>query len=156
MASYKNIKIKKKGGGTRIQRVQVLASGKYKFVKNTGTKSRTKASSKPTTKRRTNTMARKTKRRSTRNFKIPVATLVGLGVGMVDPLMKLYHQDVRGAMADLSYRYVGYNLPSKRLDFGGLQQGLLPLVIGALVSKYVGGRPLNLNRYLSGIPLIKL
>lgn len=31
---FKNIKIKKKGGGTRTQRVQVLASGKYKFVKN--------------------------------------------------------------------------------------------------------------------------
>lgn len=34
MAKYKNIRIKKKGGGTRLQRVQVLASGKYKFVKN--------------------------------------------------------------------------------------------------------------------------
>ena len=31
---YKNIRIKKKGGGTRMQRGQVLASGKYKFVKN--------------------------------------------------------------------------------------------------------------------------
>jgi len=34
MPTYKNIKIKKRGGGTRLQRVQVLASGKYKFVKN--------------------------------------------------------------------------------------------------------------------------
>ncbi len=32
--SYKNIRIKKPGGGTRLQRVKVLASGKYKFVKN--------------------------------------------------------------------------------------------------------------------------
>jgi hypothetical protein len=31
----KTIKIKKKGGGTRLQNVKVLASGKYKFVKNT-------------------------------------------------------------------------------------------------------------------------
>ena len=39
-----------KGGKTRLQRVQVLASGKYKFVKNLTTKRRT--SSKKTTKRR--------------------------------------------------------------------------------------------------------
>jgi hypothetical protein len=34
MPTFKNIRIKKRGGGTRLQRVQVLASGKYKFVKN--------------------------------------------------------------------------------------------------------------------------
>ena len=34
MTTYKTIRIKKRGGGTRLQRVQVLASGKYKFVKN--------------------------------------------------------------------------------------------------------------------------
>ena len=31
----KTIRIKKAGGGTRLQKVKVLASGKYKFVKNT-------------------------------------------------------------------------------------------------------------------------
>ena len=31
----KTIRIKKPGGGTRLQKVKVLASGKYKFVKNT-------------------------------------------------------------------------------------------------------------------------
>jgi len=34
MPTYKNIRIKMRGGKTRLQRVQVLASGKYKFVKN--------------------------------------------------------------------------------------------------------------------------
>jgi len=34
MPTYKNIRIKMKNGKTRLQRVQVLASGKYKFVKN--------------------------------------------------------------------------------------------------------------------------
>ena len=34
MPTFKNIRIKKRGGGTRLQRVQVLKSGKYKFVKN--------------------------------------------------------------------------------------------------------------------------
>ena len=40
MPTYKNITIKKRGGGTRLQRVQVLASGKYKFVKNVGSKAK--------------------------------------------------------------------------------------------------------------------
>jgi len=34
MATFKNIRIKMKGGKSRMQRVKVLASGKYKFVKN--------------------------------------------------------------------------------------------------------------------------
>jgi len=34
MPKFKNIKIKMKGGKSRIQRVMVLASGKFKFVKN--------------------------------------------------------------------------------------------------------------------------
>jgi len=56
MASkYKNIKIPKRGGGTRLQRVQVLASGKYKFVKNL-VKSRSRSS------RKTQTTKRKKKR----------------------------------------------------------------------------------------------
>ncbi len=58
---YKTIRIKKAGGGSRLQKVQVLASGKYKFVKNS-TKSR-----KTTTKRRKSTrkgMVRKTARRA--------------------------------------------------------------------------------------------
>jgi len=51
MPTFKTITIKKRGGGTRKQRVQVLASGKYKFVKNIATKARKTA--KKTTKRRT-------------------------------------------------------------------------------------------------------
>lgn len=50
MPTYKNITIKMKGGKTRKQRVQVLASGKYKFVKNIG--SRVKKRVKKTVKRR--------------------------------------------------------------------------------------------------------
>lgn len=50
MPTYKNIRIKMKNGKTRLQRVQVLANGKYKFVKNlvkgkTGSKSSKKRSS---------------------------------------------------------------------------------------------------------------
>ena len=86
LPTYKNIRIKKRGGGTRTQRVQVLASGKYKFVKNKGRSStkrstKRKASSKKRrkTKRRRNPMARRKKRnRKKRSFTIPIAVAGGL------------------------------------------------------------------------------
>ena len=61
MPTYKNIRIKKRGGGTRLQRVQVLASGKYKFVKNLGggAKPRKRKSTKAPTRRRRTTAKKK-------------------------------------------------------------------------------------------------
>ena len=56
--NYKTIRIKKAGGGTRLQKVQVLASGKYKFVKNS-TKSR---KTKPKTRKYTTRKRRTTRK----------------------------------------------------------------------------------------------
>ena len=39
MVKYRNIRVKMKGGKSRIQRAMVLASGKFKFVKNTSRRS---------------------------------------------------------------------------------------------------------------------
>jgi len=74
MAKFRNIKVKIKGGGTRMQRAKVLASGKLKFVKNLTkkvTKSRSrkpksgknkrKSQSRNTPKRPRNTVAKKKK-----------------------------------------------------------------------------------------------
>ncbi len=41
------IRIKKPGGGTRMQRVQVLKSGKFKFIKNVKGGAKPKAAAKP-------------------------------------------------------------------------------------------------------------
>ena len=62
MTKFKVITIKKRGGGTRKQRVQVLSSGKFKFVKNKTTTTKTRSS----TKRRSPTKRKviKQKRRS--------------------------------------------------------------------------------------------
>lgn len=38
--TFKTITIKKRGGGTRKQKVKVLASGKFRFVKNSATKAK--------------------------------------------------------------------------------------------------------------------
>jgi len=72
----KTIRIKKRGGGTRLQRVKVLASGKFKFIKNKSksvkkaivkrrktTKTRRKSQQRNTTKRRSKSVAKKSRRR---------------------------------------------------------------------------------------------
>ena len=102
-------------------------------------------------------MARRKTRRSRGSFKLPIGVLAGLGVGMAEPIGKALQGRWKEVGDDLSYRYIGYNANSKQFDINGLKQGLLPLIIGALVSRYVGGRSgLNLNQYLRGVPLIKI
>jgi hypothetical protein len=62
MVAYKNIRVKMRGGGSRIQRAMVLASGKLKFVKNVHRSSSKSRAAKPMThrtKRRNLNMARK-------------------------------------------------------------------------------------------------
>ena len=59
MPKYKTIRIKKAGGGTRLQRVQVLASGKYKFVKNSTKSRKTTTRTRRTTRKGDLTLQRK-------------------------------------------------------------------------------------------------
>ena len=68
MPKFKNISIRMKSGKKRIQRVQVLANGKFKFVKNKGS-----SKAKPAKKRVKNTTKRtpvknKSKTRRTNNM----------------------------------------------------------------------------------------
>lgn len=69
----------------------------------------------------------------------------------VDALMK---GDYMQAAATMD-RYIGYNVVTKKFNFDALKVGLWPLVLGILIHKFVGGRPLNLNRVLAstGLPI---
>lgn len=74
-ATYKNIKIKKRGGGTRTQRVMVLSNGKYKFVKNkSGTKK--SKSKKPKKKSSKNTSKGGSNTKRKRKGEIPLYQIV--------------------------------------------------------------------------------
>jgi hypothetical protein len=61
---FRNIRVKKAGGGYRTQRAMVLASGKLKFVKNTGRTSARKGSAHVAKKRRSHSKAVTHRRRS--------------------------------------------------------------------------------------------
>jgi len=90
----KTIKIKKAGGGTRLQKVKVLASGKYRFVKNTvkGMARKTRAKgrpafekAKPKTRKKTNKPKKSSNRVAKKSLKSRIfgGTLgkVALGIG---------------------------------------------------------------------------
>jgi len=103
MAKFKNIKIKMKGGKSRIQRVMVLASGKFRFVKNKRksspgpAKKSTKSNKKrrntqrrnTTTKRKPSVAKKGTRRRISKGFtkitsnKFVRGAVLGLGGGAV-------------------------------------------------------------------------
>jgi len=156
--SFKNIRIPKRGGGTRVQRVQVLKSGKYKFVKNKASRSlKKKKTSKKTTRRRFG-LARRKRKRGARKFTIPLAPVLGLAAGMAAPAQKILAGDLNTGIAWLSMNYTGFDPRTGNWSLEAMKAGLLPLAIGLLVHKFVGGAPLNANRMLAqaNVPLVRI
>ena len=168
MPTFKNIRLKKRGGGTRLQRVKVLKSGKFKFVKNLkkSVGKRLKSRGKPKNKKRRKTASLKRSRRSVnvrmgRKLNLPLALIGGLSAGIVPAIMKAVNGDLLGAADELAFNYAGVAGVAggnPHFNIEGFKKGLLPLIVGALVHKFVGGAPLNINRTLasSGIPFIRI
>ena len=103
----------------------------------------------------------KKKRRRRLSFTIPLAPVAGLAAGLAEPIQYLIKGDTNNAINHLVYNYTG--IPNAmqgggNWDPNGLKKGLLPLVIGLLIHKLVGGPPLNLNRALgrARVPLIRI
>ena len=104
-------------------------------------------------------MARKKRgRRGSRQFTLPLAPIAGLIAGLARPAGFLMSGSYDRAFKALTQNYTGYDIASKKWDFNYLKEGLLPLVLGGLVHKYVGGAPLNINRMLAnaGVPVVRI
>ena len=131
-----------------MQRVQVLASGKYKFVKNKGTrKSNPSRKRKRSVRRRVRTyMARRKKRRNNRQITIPLATLGGI---MAMPAVNKMVTNVLSG----SFQYIPNNLAE---IVKKPKENLLPLFTGILVSMIAS--KLGVNRKLAQhrIPFIRI
>ena len=146
-----------------MQKVKVLPSGRYQFVKNTSSNSKksTKKVKKSQSKRRRSILPRRKKRRSARKFTLPIAPIAGLAAGLIGPAQYAMAGNYTFAVDQLAYNYTGIaGIAEGTPHFNpeGLTRGLLPLVIGGLVHKFVGGAPLNLNRMLAsaGVPVIRI
>lgn len=140
--TYKNIRIKKKGGGTRMQRVRVLASGKYRFVKNLGRKIRRKSKSRPKT-RRAKTSRRKTSKGSNRMGKTNIAqqvkkwTKIAALVGPAAYQALRTDRNPQDKVAEILYRYTGFWIKDGHFNAGKLVEGWGPYVAVNAVQKGV-------------------
>ena len=100
---------------------------------------------------------RKTRRR--RQMTIPLALVAGAAAGAVEPVMKLLEGAPPTEVASwIVAHYTGYESWSGQFNLEQLKHGLLPLIAGAAIHKFVGGAPLNVNRMLgaAGVPLFRI
>lgn len=103
-------------------------------------------------------MAKKKSRRR-RTFTIPLAPIGGIlaSPGIQRSLKGAMAGNWDEAMAGLQ-NFIGW-LPSKnQWNFNTFVQNATPVIAGLLIHKFVGGKPLNLNRTLAraGVPLIRI
>lgn len=112
---------------------------------------------------RRNLARRKRRRRS--GMTIPLAPIAGLMAGIAggqspgySPLKLILAGDFENAANALSMNYTGFSIMEGTWNPQRMSVGILPLVIGALVHKFIGGPPLNLNRMLGAarVPLIRI
>ena len=155
MPKYKNIRVKKPNGGYRTQRVQVLASGKYKFVKNKGrsTTKRKRTYTKPARRRRTTTKKRTGgTSMARRKRKIPLFATAGMGIGLYTLWKELRARPTSEWGTTFTALMFGYGADGK-FDLKRAKAGI-PIALGiggSMVAAKTGA-----NRYTTGIPLIKL
>ena len=102
-------------------------------------------------------MTKKQKKRGARKFTIPLAPIAGIIAApavreMADKAM-LGHVD--GVLVAAG-KFVG--VKDGKFNAGELGANILPIIIGCMVHKFVGGPPLNLNRMLAAanVPVIRI
>lgn len=108
-------------------------------------------------KRRVRRMYRNTRVHHKRGFKVPCAIvlgfapLVGKTVGNVQSMG--WNTGLKESVSSL----VPYNPNTGKMQFSNLGYGLLPIIAGVLVHKFIGGG-LGINRALasSGIPFLQI
>lgn len=150
-----------------MQRVQVLASGKYKFVKNKGTarastsrkRTPSRKRARTTTTRRKPTMARRKKTRAKRKMTVPVGLLIPGAIGTY-----AYGKEVWGAVKARNYRAamdrsvqysVGFRPSTGTFDVG---DAYLALGWGTGMVVHKGAQVIGINKALGAarVPYVRV
>lgn len=139
------------------------AKGRWKFLKHPSKSKSSKSSKTKTKKKKVKKMGKKKRRRY--SMTIPLAPMIGLVAGIAGPpigysvgaIDYLVKGDVSHAIGCWKLNFLGLD-DAGNFRFDALSRGLLPLVAGLLVHKFVGGPPLNLNRILgrAKVPFIRI
>ena len=131
-----------KSGKSRLQRVKVLASGKYKFVKNlVSRKSNPKTKTKKSSSRKGGNMGKKKKRRSGKSIQqtafkwIRVGALAGPGVAAAANAMR-QGWGIDGAVDQVLQRYTGFSVLGSYQGFDAQMflQGWTPYLASVLAT----------------------
>lgn len=126
-----------------------------------GRKSSRSSNPRPTKRaRKVKKLARRKYRRRSDGMTIPLAPIAGLVAGLGEPIDRALQGNFTGpnsALSWLTLNYTGYNDQTGNWNIMAAK-GLPPLIIGALVHKFVGGSPLNINRMLARakVPFIRI
>jgi len=125
-----------------------------KAVGITGKKSKSSKKVVKTRKKVRKTAKKKTKRRY--SMTIPLAPVLGLAAPLVHSI-PWFKQDIVSGFNDLSASILGYDFKAAQFDWNTMKRGLVPIVLGLLVHKFIGGK-LGVNRMLgrAKIPLLRL
>jgi len=132
-------------------RLRILAAWKI-YRKGKGS-SKTK---KKTTKGKMKNLAkRKTRRKA--NMTIPIAVIAPVLANLLPTLDMTMKGDIDGAKKSLLWNWVGIDA-NNRFQPKILFEKYAPIVLGALIHKFIGGRPLNINASLgrAGVPVIRI
>lgn len=97
-------------------------------------------------------------RMAKRSLTVPIALVGGVLAGVVPAVNIARTGDYTGAMDFFIAAYTGFSMEQGNFNAERLRWGLLPLIGGALIHKFVGGRPLNVNRALgrAGVPILRI
>lgn len=136
MVKYKNIRIPKRGGGSRLQRVQVLASGKYKFVKNikSGKRSGSKPKTKSKKKSKRKSLSKKVRSRVGRGFSwgsiFKMVRIAAFVMPQVEVLMR--NEPMSSKIPHMLSRLTGFKDGQFSMD--ELKRGWGPFVMASLAT----------------------
>lgn len=103
-------------------------------------------------------MAKARAKHRSKGMTLPLAVLAGMAVPAIDLYKNGISQgDAGRTMNTAAAIFTGYNPESHTWEMAYLKRGLLPVVAGILVHKFVGGK-LGVNRALAGagVPFIRL
>ncbi len=100
---------------------------------------------------------RRVKSRKKRGFTLPIALVAGFGAPVSSIIIHTTQGGFPAGLREASRIMIGWDNETGQWNWGHLKFGLMPILLGGLIHKFVGGR-LGVNRYLanSGIPIVRL
>lgn len=98
------------------------------------------------------------RRRGRGGFTLPIAPVLGLAAGLVPGIKLAMSGDPERGIRDIMASYTGFDYETGVWNPSWMLRGIVPLAVGLLVHKFIGGPPLNLNQTLARakVPIIRI